>query len=57
MPARGATSTAFVWSEQLATYDFGPRKGNDFGLFGQLMNGAAHSVTRAMLEEARFSLK
>lgn len=24
MPARGATSTAFVWSDDLAAYDFGP---------------------------------
>lgn len=38
-------------------YDFGPRKGNDFGLLGQLMRGATQSVAEALVNQARVSVK
>ncbi|MEO8152379.1 MAG: S49 family peptidase [Rhizobacter sp.] len=41
----------------VSTYDFGPRRSNDFGLLGQLMHGAAQSMAQAVFEEARISLK
>ncbi len=38
-------------------HDFGPRKANDFGLMGQFMQGMAESMSRALVAEARLSVR
>jgi protease-4 len=38
-------------------HDFGPRKANDFGLFGQMMESAAQSLAHALVSEARLEVR
>ncbi|MET0332767.1 MAG: S49 family peptidase [Rhizobacter sp.] len=53
----GTLDQVVATSWGVGMHDFGPRKSNDFGLLGQMMNGMAQSLAHALVSEARLEVR